>query len=408
MLAAATPGSFTAPGSQTGTTAEAIPAVTAPMAEPRLKRTRFVIGLDRETPFSVQTLSNPNRVIIELGDTRLALPPEPAEGSPGLVRSFRGGVSAPGRNRVIIEVKSPVVIEQSRLTRNSAGGGHALSVDIAPLTSAIRRTDVASVDGGLRLAVQPPLPRPAETPDARAARAFKPVIVIDPGHGGHDSGALKNGTVEKEVVLAFSKVLRDKLEATGRYKILMTRDTDVFVPLDERRAFAERHGASLFIAVHADYSGARARGATIYSLRDGVAEHLKKSAKASAESSVLSRDEVETVKEASGDVDAVKDILADLARREYDVTRERTSIFARTVIEKMGGQTGMRDDPDQQAAFRVLKTAQFPSVLIELAYVSNRQDAELLRSDAWRSKVATSISTAVENYFSHQLSRMPL
>ena len=83
-------------------------------------------------------------------------------------------------------------------------------------------------------------------------------------------------------------------------------------------------------------------------------------------------------------------------------------MFARTIIDKMGSSTEMRDDPDKQAAFRVLKTAHFPSVLIELAYVSNRQDAALLKSDAWRNKVAMSIKTAVDNYFSHQLARLPL
>ena len=129
-----------------------------------------------------------------------------------------------------------------------------------------------------------------------------------------------NGTVEKEVVLAFSKVLKEKIEATGRYKVLMTRETDVFVDLDERRAFAERHGANLFIAVHADYARARARGATIYSLRENVAQALKRSAGDGLAEKVLSSDEISTVKQASGDVDAVKGILADLARRELEVT----------------------------------------------------------------------------------------
>ncbi|MCB1521812.1 MAG: N-acetylmuramoyl-L-alanine amidase [Hyphomicrobiaceae bacterium] len=384
------------------------PGIAAARLAQEPRRTRFVISLDRRTKYSVFALSNPNRVIVELGDVRMALPAHPGDKPAGLVRSFRGGLSAPGRSRVVIDVTTPVVVESSRVEK-SAQGGYQLSVDIAPLQATFKPTEVAALaDQPMRLAVQPPLPRPAETPNARAARAFKPIIVIDPGHGGHDSGAMKHGTVEKDVVLAFSKVLREKLEATGRYKILMTRSTDVFVPLDERRAYAERHNASLFIAVHADYASTRARGATIYSLRDGVAERLKRSAKAEVPDSVLSRDEVSTVRGERADVNTVKDILADLARRELDVTQERTSMFARTIIDKMGSSTEMRDDPDKQAAFRVLKTAHFPSVLIELAYVSNRQDAALLKSDAWRNKVAMSIKTAVDNYFSHQLARLPL
>ena len=117
--------------------------------------------------------------------------------------------------------------------------------------------DVNDAAGALGLGavgLQPPIPRPAASPQARALGAFKPVIVLDPGHGGDDTGAEKNGTVEKDVVLAFSLMLRDKLNATGRYKVLMTRDTDVFVELHKRREFAEQHMASLFVAVHADYA----------------------------------------------------------------------------------------------------------------------------------------------------------
>ena len=192
----------------------------------------------------------------------------------------------------------------------------------------------------------------------------------------------------------------------------MTRDTDVFVELGKRVDFAEEHKANLFIAVHADYAGgnSKARGATIYSLRENVANALQRSAKGEVSSAVLTKDEVDTMKKASidNDLSAVKSILADLAGREVDATQERTSVFTRSVIEYMGASTELRAKPDQQAAFRVLKTAQFPSVLIELAYVTNKQDAELLRSDTWRDKVSDSIMTAVENYFGNQIARLPM
>ena len=132
------------------------------------------------------------------------------------------------------------------------------------------------------------MPRPAVSPQARALGAFKPVIVLDPGHGGEDTGAQKNGAVEKNVVLAFSLMLRDKLNATGRYKVLMTRDTDVFVELNARREFAERSLASLFVAVHADYAQSKARGATIYSLRESVSSALQRSARGEVAENVLS------------------------------------------------------------------------------------------------------------------------
>jgi len=382
-------------------------ALSAPI-DGDLASTRFVVGLDRAAKFQVFSLTHPHRVIVELPDVKLQLPLLP-DGKPiGLVNSFRGGLSAPGKMRIVIDVSQPVIVENAKVVPIKGGKGYQLDLEIVPVENVVRKPLASEPYGLGAQGLQPPLPKPAEHPDVRAARSFKPIIVIDPGHGGHDSGAMKNGTVEKEVVLAFSKVLKEKIEATGRYKVLMTRDSDVFVDLDERRAFAERHGANLFIAVHADYARTRARGATIYSLRENVARELKRSAGDDLDDKVLSSEEASVVQQASGDVDAVKGILTDLARRELEVTQERTSIFSRSVIEYMGSSTNLRDDPDKQAAFRVLKTAQFPSVLIELAYVSNKQDAELLKSDAWREKVSKSIVTAVENYFSHQLARLPL
>ena len=122
----------------------------------------------------------------------------------------------------------------------------------------------------------------------------------------------------------------------------------------------------------------------------------------------MSERDINTVKQTSGDVDTVRDILTDLAERDVKLTHERTGVFAKSVIETMGESTPMRHEPDQQAAFRVLKTAQFPSVLIELAYVSNKQDANNLKSDEWREKVSDSIVSAVDNYFGNQLARLPM
>lgn len=380
--------------------------------------TRFLIGLPKHVEFSVFSLSHPNRVIVDIAETALQLPPQPEENiAVGLVRSFQAGRSAPGKSRVVIEVIRPVVVEGAHIVPAEDGKGHRLALDIVPVgrvADAVEKKplQIASLSSLGAIDVQPPLPTPALKPNEMAARSFKPIIVIDPGHGGDDSGAMKNGVVEKDVVLAFSKMLRDKLEKTGRYKVMMTRDKDVFVPLDKRVDYAEEHKANLFIAVHADYAGgnSKARGATIYSLRESVASALQRSAKGEVSSAVLTKDEVENMKKASidNDLSAVKNILADLAGREVDVTQERTNIFTRSVIEFMGTSTELRAKPDQQAAFRVLKTAQFPSVLIELAYVTNKEDAALLASDTWRDKVSDSIMTAVENYFGNQMARLPM
>jgi N-acetylmuramoyl-L-alanine amidase len=258
-------------------------------------------------------------------------------------------------------------------------------------------------------AVMPPAPRAVKRPPSAAHSVYRPLIVLDPGHGGHDSGAQKFGTVEKDVVLAFGKLLRDKLVASGRYRVLMTRDTDRFVELDDRREFAERHKAALFIAIHADYASTSASGATIYSLRENVAESLKRSTRSAVRQRVLSGNELKPIKaDAPGEAGAVKSFLADLAQREVDSNKDRTSVFAQSVIEYMGRSTTLRDNPDRSAAFRVLKTAQVPAVLIELAYVTNQRDAQNLRSEEWRRKVSQSLMTAIDNYFSDHSTRVPM
>jgi N-acetylmuramoyl-L-alanine amidase len=167
------------------------------------------------------------------------------------------------------------------------------------------------------------------------------------------------------------------------------------VELNARREFGERNDAQLFVAVHADYAQSSARGATIYSLRQEVATALQRTAK-SEEASVLKR---ELTKASQTDAGDVKEILADLYRREVDLNPMRTNVFVKSVIGQMGTSTSLKDNPDRQAAFVVLKSAKVPSILIELGYVTNAADAQLLGSDAWREKVSSSITQAIESYF---------
>jgi N-acetylmuramoyl-L-alanine amidase len=401
----------TAHGDELQVAATAAMAVPSPIPAHRIAGTRFVIGLDSKVEFQIFALSNPNRVVIELPEVNVNLPTLDGKTPIGLVLNVRAGLAAAGRMRVVVDVTQPVVVEDSAIAKDGKGR-YRLSLNILPANAALHGPfkDVSSTAGLGPASLQPPLPRLAQNPRERAARTFKPVIVLDPGHGGYDSGAEKFGTVEKDVVLAFGLVLRDILEKTGRYKVLMTRSDDTFIPLDERTRYAERNKASLFIAIHADYSdeGSRARGATIYSLRDGVAKTLERSAKGSIARNVLTDDEIDTVKKVNGDVNVVRDILADLADRDVELTHERTGMFAKSVIENMGESTPLRNEPEQQAAFRVLKTAQFPSVLIELAYVTNKSDALNLKSDQWREKVAQSIAAAIDNYYSRDIARLPM
>lgn len=397
--------------------AEPLPGVSA--TERSAQSTRFVIGLERSTQFQVSSLNNPPRVIIDLPEVKFQLPLIPGDKPVGLVRSFRGGEAAPGRSKVVIEATAPVIVEKAVMERGADGRSSRLVIDIAPAGGAQaaqanqtspQAKQMRSGAAGLGAAgIQPPTPRPAARPAANAAREYRPLIVLDPGHGGHDTGAQKFGTVEKDVVLAFGLLLRDKLIASNRYRVLMTRDNDSFLELDDRRAFAEKHKAALFIAIHADYASTRASGATIYSLRESVADSLKRSARGVLRERILAGRDIAPIKaEANGEASVVKGFLADLAQREVDANKDRTSVFTQSVIEYMGRSTSLRDNPDRSAAFRVLQTAQLPAVLIELAYVSNQEDARNLRSEEWRLKVSQSIMTAIDNYFSHQSTQVPM
>ena len=198
---------------------------------------------------------------------------------------------------------------------------------------------------------------------------------------------------------SFSLKLRDKLASTGFYKVMMTRDRDVFIPLEERRRYAERNQAALFIAIHADYAErASARGATIYALRSHVADALRRSAEAEMRDAVLSGKQVALAKQAEADVDALRGILTDKARDLIERNQVRTSMFARSIIDFVGSSTNLMENPDRTAGFAVLRTAKVPAILLELGYVTNEADAAQLKSDVWRDRVASAMVAAINKY----------
>ncbi|MFV0298007.1 MAG: N-acetylmuramoyl-L-alanine amidase [Hyphomicrobiaceae bacterium] len=377
------------------------------------KRTRFVIALEKDAKYQISALTRPNRVVIDLPDIKIGLPPPLAGGPVGIVKSFRGGLAAPGKVKIVIDVTEPVVVEKSALEGGGRHHGPNLVLEIAPVASSRDTSNQVFADARIGNAglsgVQPPMPHPAPRPGKRQAKMFKPLIVLDPGHGGHDSGAERNGVVEKNAVLAFSLVLRDQLSRTGRYRVLMTRDDDTFVPLDERREIAERHHASLFMAIHADYANPRARGATIYSLRDRRARDLTRETVGKVSRNVLSDSEIKAIRNIKvADTNAVEGFLTDLAKRDVKTTTTRTSLLSRSVLEFMGDATNLMANPDREANFRVLQTVKVPAVLLELAFVTNKRDAANLKSKSWRRKVSASIVEAIDNYFNQQVARLPM
>ncbi|NQX79132.1 MAG: N-acetylmuramoyl-L-alanine amidase [Hyphomicrobiaceae bacterium] len=387
------------------------------LKKPKYSRSRIVIDLERKTKFEIFSLVNPNRVVLQLPSMHIRFPV--IESSPNykadfLITDIRSGQSGHNKSRIIINVAVPVIVENARVLQAKSGRGAQLSLDLVP--TIIRKRHLVSDDelarsynlGGYGLKY--PIQQQASISRSNSPSSHKHTIVLDPGHGGYDPGAQKYGVQEKRVVLAFALKLRDQLHATGRYKVLMTRSKDVFVELSERRKFAERHGASLFISVHADYARSRASGATIYSLRANVAKALKKSTqKKGLKTDLLTNKErklLQSSRVSTGN-EVLYSILEDLALRDVEATQFQTNKFSEIVVHHMGTATDMRKWPHQRAAFKVLKTATMPAVLIELAYISNLKDVRRLKSEEWRKKVSNSIVRAVDGYFA-DVKRIPM
>jgi len=232
---------------------------------------------------------------------------------------------------------------------------------------------------------------PAKRADGRR------VIVIDPGHGGIDPGAVGvRRTKEKDVVLAFSRALRDRLQANKNYEVVLTRDSDIFLSLKQRVAIARENQADLFIAVHADtVRGRSVRGATLYTLSEKASD-----AEAEALAQKENRADIIGGIDLATENQEVADILIELAQRE---TKNHSIFFAKKAANQLQVVTHMTGKPTRSAGFVVLKAPDVPSILLELGYLSNKADEALLVSPKWQTEVTQAMAKAIDTYFSTEL-----
>ncbi len=346
-------------------------------------RARIVVDFDQEPSFLWMLLRAPHRLVIDLPGARFAFDPADTRGK-GLVRSVRYGSLDGEASRLVIGLDGPFAVEKIEVVRQEDAHGYRLTAELTAATEA--EFSQALGDQSQTTASV----KPAPLAPAPAAKRFK--VVIDPGHGGVDGGAEGlNGTIEKEITLAFSQELKAALSGFEALDVVMTRDGDKFLRLDERVAIAQREGASLLISIHADTIRVPGiHGATVYTVSDKASDP-EAEALAIREnlSDALSGITVEE------DNQQVADILVDLIRRE---THGLSMRFARSLVTEMTGQVGLIKNPHRSAGFKVLKAPDVPSVLVELGYLSNDKDEERLRDPAWRATAIAAITTAVSEF----------
>jgi N-acetylmuramoyl-L-alanine amidase len=355
-------------------------------------RARLVIDLAARTEFAFVSLDGPNRIAVDVRAGTFSLPETEGDAAgEGVVSGYVIEQAAPDRVRTMLTLSVPAQVQQAYVLDPFDGQPARLVVDIIPATEEEFAANVER-DRSASASVAPPV---ASTPagGSELTIATKPLVVIDPGHGGIDSGAeTADGIREKDIVLAFSLRLQELLVESGRFDVALTRETDTYLRLEERVALARGNKADLFISIHADsFQQPEIRGASVYTRNENATDVL---------------DKVMADNENKSDVIAgfampqmgpeVVDILLDLMRREM---RVQSFMAAESIVHQLEPSVALRRFPVRQADFFVLQAPDIPSVLVELGFLSNASDAANLMQSDWRDRTAEAIARGISTYF---------
>jgi N-acetylmuramoyl-L-alanine amidase len=362
-----------------------------------LAETRLVMDLSRKIDLHAFTLANPYRVVVDIPEVVFRLPPKAGENGRGLIKAFRFGLMMEGGSRIVVDLAKPARLQKALVMDAEAGDPARLVLDLVATDRASFLRQIAA-DEKLLTERMPVAPQPqVNSGDSR------PLVVLDPGHGGIDTGTrAPTGQLEKDIVLDFAKRLRERIESAGKYRVLMTRSDDTYVALADRVAIARKANAALFVSIHADslpHGQGDAQGATVYTLSNKASD-----AEAAQVAEKENRADVVAGVDLKDEPDDVAGILIDLAQRE---TKTFSTQFAHKLVADLRGVARLHKEPLKSAGFRVLRAPDVPSVLVELGYVSNRDDLKSLMSDSWRDRTADSIAKAIDTYLSTHVASAP-
>ncbi|WP_282605627.1 N-acetylmuramoyl-L-alanine amidase [Pelagibius sp. Alg239-R121] len=357
-------------------------------------KTRLVLELSEAPNYRVFLLPNPYRVVIDLPELDWTVPENRIPDGRGVIEALRFGLFAAGTSRVVLDLKQPALVKSVFVLPPKDGRPHRLVVDVEPVS--VAAFNAAPQD---RLAVSSKQPlrvaQPAIPADVapKAAGDARPTIVIDPGHGGVDPGSTSvTGLVEKKLALDYAKELKRQLEASGRFRVVLTRDRDVFLALRDRIEIAHQAKGNLFVSLHANnHKSRKIKGFSVYTLSE-------KSSDAEARNLATKENKADIIAgfDLSEQTEVVRDILIDLAQRE---SKNQGNQFATTVIDEVGQVAGLLGNPHRYAGFAVLKSPTIPSVLIEIGYLSNKTEEKRLRDPGYRKKLMSALARSIGSYF---------
>lgn len=355
-------------------------------------KTRIVLDMSVDSEYRAFILADPYRVVVDFPDVTWQSANDRGQGV-GLVNAYRYGAFDSHTTRLVLDTSGPAMIgSMFTLPRTDGEEGVRLVIDLVPAEA----TEVAEAAGEVwgelveRDVVQPAMPDLILTRPARDRH----LIVVDAGHGGVDPGAIaENGITEKNITLAVAQELKIQLEATGRYDVLLTRDSNVFIPLRERVRIARAAQADLFISLHADsIDSDSVHGLSVYTLSENASDR-----EAGALAARENRSDVIAGINLDEEYDDVANFLIDLAMRE---TMNQSKRFANMLVDQFAvSDVDLLDNTHRYAGFAVLKAPDIPSVLVEMGFVSNANEVSLLTTETYQRKIAGTLTNSIDRYF---------